>query len=94
LYDFLAGVDYESLSSFPVTFSPGVTAGRVRIPIINDDIVEGNELFRVLLMSTNPGVLVTQDTATVGIIDTDGEGIIYHYGGSYLFCGWLSAIRQ
>ena len=46
---------------------------RVQIPIIDDAIAEGRELFRVFLTSTNPGVIVTQDRATVEIIDTDGK---------------------
>ncbi len=68
------GLDYQTLSNFPVRFGTELTM-TVRIPINNDDISEVTERFRVRLSSTSSDVIVPsgQDVADVTIFDTDGE---------------------
>lgn len=73
----IVGVDYgqSGVTSYPVTFTAGSTMESVTIPIINDNIIEGNETFRVTI---NPismlGIVTgTPDTAVVTIIETTGK---------------------
>ena len=69
----VAGADYISLSNSPVSF-PGSNSVIVPITIINDDLVEDTEQFRVQLSSSNPDVILNPiQMATVDIIDTDCE---------------------
>ena len=54
-------------------FEPGAARAIVPITILNDDIVENRETFRVQLTTTNPNVTIIQPNATVGIADFDGN---------------------
>ena len=54
----------------------GQTEAVVTVDIINDDIYEGNEYFLVRLRDSGVGaVTITQDTATVTILDDDGKSL-------------------
>ena len=65
------GSDYEEFMG-PVVFSGSQTI--IAIPIIDDNVDESTETFRVRLSSTSPGVVVTgQDFATVTITDPDSK---------------------
>ena len=56
----------------PVVFSGSQTS--ITIPIIDDNVDESTEMFKVRLSSTSPGVKVTgQDFATVTITDPDSK---------------------
>jgi len=57
-----------------ITISPGDTSAVVSIPIIDNDIVEGNERFDVVLQPQGNGVTTgSSGQATVVIINDDGE---------------------
>ena len=68
--------DYGAINSL-ITFSPGQEGQQVcrQIPIFDDIICEGDELFNVALMSTDSGVNLNPPTSNgvVTIIDNDGE---------------------
>ena len=57
------------------SFSPSETVRFILIPIINDDIREEMEQFRVQLSlpSGSTGVVLDQSSATVQIVDEDRE---------------------
>lgn len=73
----VAGVDYgqSGMTSYSVTFTPGSTMRFITIPIINDNIREGDETFRVTINPTSmTGILIgTPSTAVVTIIETTGK---------------------
>ena len=54
-------------------FEAGAARAIVPITILNDDIVENRETFRVQLTTTDPNVTIVQPNATVGIADFDGN---------------------
>ena len=56
-------------------FAPGAARAIVPITILNDDIVENKETFRVQLTTTNPSVTIVQPNATVEIADFDGNSL-------------------
>nr|NCQ71945.1 hypothetical protein [Microcystis aeruginosa W13-16] len=66
-----AGTDYNS-SPITITFNPGEASKTVNIPIIDDNIYEGNETLNLTLSSPTGGAtLGTQTTATLTIVDND-----------------------
>ena len=73
-------MDYgqSGMTSYPLTFTPGSTIQSITIPIIEDNVREGNEMFSVTIdPSLMLGVIVgTPNTAIVTIIETTGELII------------------
>ena len=59
-----------------LTFPPGGDdVIQVSIPIINDTIDEPTETFFSTLFTSQPNVVITEDAATVDIIDDDGESM-------------------
>ena len=71
----LGGSDYfeERIS---LTFDSSTTSHTVSIPIVNDDLVEGDEFFTCLLRvdelsSTN--IVMLQNETVVSIVDTSGK---------------------
>ena len=62
--------DYTPVNSQPVTFSSAPSQMCVSITIINDFMIEPNELFTVLLESTDPAVQLTLAFASVTILDS------------------------
>ena len=70
-YNFVAGgVDYNFEPT--VTFLAGVTSVLFNISIIDDDVMEGNEYFR-LSIDTDDLPLGVFDSALVTIIDDDDD---------------------
>ena len=69
-------IDFDSAQRI-ATISAGSTIGAVNIPVVNDNIVEGNETFNMSLTvppSLGPRIkadVITSATAT--IIDTSSE---------------------
>ena len=53
-------------------FEAGAARAIVPITILNDDIVENRESFKVQLTTTDPDVTIIQPDATVEIADFDG----------------------
>ena len=67
--------DYISVS-FPVIFMPDELTNRmlcVNVTIIPDSVVENDEMFRIVLNSSDSAVVLTQSTSTVDIIDSSSE---------------------
>ena len=62
--------DYTAITSQPVTFSSAPSQMCVPITIFNDFMIEPNELFTVLLESTDPAVQLTVAFASVTILDS------------------------
>ena len=62
--------DYTAVTSQPVTFSSAPSQMCVSITIFNDFMIEPNELFTVLLDSTDPAVQLTMAFANVTILDS------------------------
>ena len=56
-----------------VTFGPGVTGATYSCPIVDDPIIEDPEMFTATLNTTDPNVIIVDDTATVTIVDNDSE---------------------
>ncbi|MGV0006061.1 MAG: Calx-beta domain-containing protein, partial [Candidatus Porifericomitaceae bacterium WSBS_2022_MAG_OTU9] len=77
-----AGVDYTAIAATPFTIAAGQTSAEASITIYFDEVVEGNETFRVRVMvpldsgimvqASGPGTAASNDgDATVTIIDDD-----------------------
>ena len=65
--------DY-TLTSGTVTFAPGITTGRLVVPIINDQIAEPNENFTVQL-ATAVNAAIADETGLGTITDDDRESL-------------------
>lgn len=70
-----AGCDYSGLNEVEITFGPAINFITYQIPITNDEILEAEESFTVLLSapSTERGVMLGQSSATVVITDDDSK---------------------
>jgi VCBS repeat-containing protein len=67
----LSGSDFTSTSG-TLTFAPGVTTQTITVPILNDNLYEGTETFRVdLSLPTNATIL---SGTGIGTIRDDGAG--------------------
>lgn len=68
------GVDFNSATQ-TVTITAGTSNSTVDITVINDDIVEGNEMFTMTLnVPTSPGITAGDITmASATIIDTSSR---------------------
>ena len=65
----VAPSDYETTSG-TLTFAPGETQATIDVPIVEDDIPEGDETFDIVFSNPSNGDLPT-DTVTVTISDAD-----------------------
>ncbi len=70
----ITDADYQS-RTFPVTFDRNTLSSTVTIGILNDDIAERMESFRVVLISTSDAVTIegNRSIAEVNILDTDSK---------------------
>ena len=65
------GIDYTATNG-TLVFTNGVTTNYVTVPILNNQLLEGNVNFTVVLTNaTYPGQLVSPSTNTVTIIDSN-----------------------
>ena len=65
--------DYSALQN-PLTFTPGVNVSCATVvPIIDDAVLEDNQTFGVVLSTEDPNVLFDPASASVTIVDNDGE---------------------
>ena len=82
LYIIIAGVDYgqRGVTSYPVMFSPGSIMQSIMIPIINDNIREGNENFRVAIdpLSMLGVIIGTPNASIITIIETTGKIVLIY----------------
>jgi hypothetical protein len=75
-YETVAGTavphsDYLPISG-TLTFAPGSTIQVVSIPLLDDDLVESNEIFNLVLLSPM-NLILAGDTVTIVIQDDDTE---------------------
>ena len=57
-----------------LTFTPALNLlCATVVPIIDDDVLEDNQTFTVVLSTEDPYVLLDPASATVTIVDNDGE---------------------
>ena len=71
-------MDYTS-GPYTVTFPAGQTTATFDVPMIDDDILEGNENFMLTIDETSLPDRVTRGSpgeATVTIVDDDGKEIV------------------
>ena len=69
------GVDYNS-GPYTVQFDVGIIRASFIIPIINDNIMEGNEMFNLNVNASSlPSTVTVSDSGqtTVTIVANDGE---------------------
>ena len=64
--------DYSVVNQ-SVTFGPSDTLLSVTVPINDDSVYELDEMFTAVLTTTDPGVVLFDDTATATITDDDGK---------------------
>ena len=64
--------DYTSVSRM-VTFSAAQSSASVSVPITNDNVIEASEMFSGSLSAVTENVDIGADTATVTIMDDDGD---------------------
>ena len=67
-----AGMDYTPVSR-NLTFNADLTIYVVKVPIIDDHIVEHSEVINLTLMSTDPAVILNPSTSTITIEDVDSK---------------------
>jgi hypothetical protein len=67
-----AGADFTTHTE-QLTFSPGGADPKiVRVPLVDNNRVEGDEEFSVLLSTSDSDVNIVNSPATVRIVDDDG----------------------
>lgn len=62
--------DYSGWAA-KLTFAPGESLKSIRLSIINDTLIEGNETFKVMLSSPSGASLGTNKVTSVTIVDND-----------------------
>ena len=67
-----AGSDYMS-TTVEVTFAAGSTRATVDVSIVDDTEIENSEMFTAVLSSSQSNAVIVDGTATVTILDNDGE---------------------
>lgn len=67
-----SGSDYVAISNAVVTIPAGQLCTPVTIPIVNDNLAEGNETFNVTLSNPSSNAILGTSTATVTIVDNEG----------------------
>ena len=67
-----ASTDYATTSQ-SVTFRPSDALLNVTVPITHDSVYELQETFSAMLTTTDPGVVIFNDTASATITDNDSK---------------------
>ncbi len=71
----IAGSDYMSISSEAV-FSTGSTNNDARcenVSLLQDNALEGDQIFTVILTTSDPDVMIQTNMTSVTILDNDGN---------------------
>lgn len=80
----VAGEDYAATTG-QLTFAPGVASRAIRVPLLDDSIVEGDETFGVTLSQpTGGGLLGFPASAEVTIVDDDHPGAVSFAAASFV----------
>jgi len=70
----VAGEDYTPVAG-TLTWPDGVAGEMsVAVPLVNDEVAEGDETISVVITNAVGGMLGCQDTASIVIVDDDGGG--------------------
>lgn len=72
-----AFTDFISTSDDLLFLPIGPTESCVQIVLLEDSIVENDEVFSVVLESTDPDVVLSPTSARVTIVDDDGKRFCY-----------------
>ena len=56
-----------------MTFSPGNTVQNIVMSLVQDTLIEGDEVFSVVLSTTNSNVQINDAVTTVTILDDDSK---------------------
>jgi len=67
-----APMDYTA-TTMTVVFSPEESVKTVLVPIEDDDVLEGLEMFSAILMTSDTRVQLFNSSSSVSITDNDGE---------------------
>ena len=69
-----ASSDYNAVEGNLLTFTPGVNVlCTTEIPIIDDNVLEDNQTFNVVLSTADSDILLDPSSATITIVDNDGN---------------------
>ena len=71
---FTEGTDFIS-APLNATFPAGATTTTVRVPVMSDNIVEGDEMFSMSLSPIGPGIVAGSVTSATGIILDSTTGL-------------------
>ena len=77
-YIHAAIVDYVVTSS-DLIFNANTSSQRMKITILEDNIVEGSETIIVTLTSADPAAILNPSSASATIEDSDGKRWLYHH---------------
>lgn len=76
--------DYNN-TPIEIKFASGETQKTVLIPIVNDNLIEGNETVNLTLGSPQNGATIgEQNTAVLRILDNDGSAVLSRTAGTIL----------
>jgi glucose/arabinose dehydrogenase len=71
---FLNPVDYDTLlAADSVTFKPGETVKKIRVPIVNDAFIQPDQYFSLGIASVEGSLLATPRSVRITILDDDGQ---------------------
>jgi hypothetical protein len=70
--------DYTAVSG-TLTFGPGVIEQKITVPLVDDNLIEGPEDFRVALSNPTKATLGSQPIATVTISDDDSQTSVVRF---------------
>ena len=77
LYFVGGGIDFDS-SAVTATFQPNQVSTTVRIPIVCDTEVEGNEQFN-LTLNADPPVVIGAQSSAIGTIEDSTGKLLFKY---------------
>ena len=70
----IASNDYTAVEENLLMFTPGVNIScTTEVLIINDDVLEDNQTFNVVLSTTDSDILLDIASTTITIVDNDGK---------------------
>ena len=76
-----ADVDYAALEEVSVAFLPSISTQRITLTTFTDSVAEGDEIFSVIITTTQTAVDITTPQANVTIVDSFGMLciLVFHF---------------